>query len=256
MRSKGRLDRPGPADPPVRQRLRCRHLRHRRPAVSPATRPCLDRLRPAEAALLVIANIRTSASRRRMSSGSSPPRTSRPRRRRRRAAVGSPARSCGKLAAKASTREGMADPADTHSASTTPFRRRASTRRWKTAMRLSSASWKLTLMRHPAISADSWTWRSAAMAAVPRGLCDRVRPFRRTITASPTTRLPGRVPALARQNRRDRLRFCHHAAPGASQLYERLAGDAPLFDDSACSNYARWGGEQLEARLAREAAGE
>jgi metallo-beta-lactamase class B len=44
--------------------------------------------------------------------------------------------------------------------------------------------------------------------------------------------------------------------PGASQLYERLAGDAPLFDDFACSRYAQWGREQLEARLAREAAGE
>ncbi len=43
--------------------------------------------------------------------------------------------------------------------------------------------------------------------------------------------------------------------PGASQLYERLAGDAPLFDDYACPHYARWGREQLEARLAREAAG-
>lgn len=44
--------------------------------------------------------------------------------------------------------------------------------------------------------------------------------------------------------------------PGASTLYERLAGDAPLFDDFACAHYARWGREQLEARLAREAAGE
>jgi len=43
--------------------------------------------------------------------------------------------------------------------------------------------------------------------------------------------------------------------PGASQLYERLAGDAPLFDDNACQHYARWGREQLDARLAREAAG-
>jgi len=43
--------------------------------------------------------------------------------------------------------------------------------------------------------------------------------------------------------------------PGASQLYERLAGDAPLFDDYACAHYAAWGREQLEARLAREAAG-
>jgi metallo-beta-lactamase class B len=44
--------------------------------------------------------------------------------------------------------------------------------------------------------------------------------------------------------------------PGASQLYERLAGDAPLFDDFACSRYAQWGREQLDARLAREASGE
>jgi metallo-beta-lactamase class B len=44
--------------------------------------------------------------------------------------------------------------------------------------------------------------------------------------------------------------------PGASTLYERLAGDAPLADPSACRNYAEWGREQLAARLAREAAGE
>lgn len=44
--------------------------------------------------------------------------------------------------------------------------------------------------------------------------------------------------------------------PGASQLYERLAGDAPLTDPSACRNYAAWGREQLDARLAREARGE
>ena len=41
--------------------------------------------------------------------------------------------------------------------------------------------------------------------------------------------------------------------PGASQFYERIAGDAPLFYDYACPGYARWGREQLEARLAREA---
>lgn len=43
--------------------------------------------------------------------------------------------------------------------------------------------------------------------------------------------------------------------PGASTLYERLAGDAPLTDPAACRNYAAWGREQLDARLAREAAG-
>ncbi len=44
--------------------------------------------------------------------------------------------------------------------------------------------------------------------------------------------------------------------PSASQLYERLAGDAPLVDPSACRNYAAWGREQLDARLSREARGE
>jgi metallo-beta-lactamase class B len=43
--------------------------------------------------------------------------------------------------------------------------------------------------------------------------------------------------------------------PGASTLYERLAGDAALFDDLACRHYADYGREQLDARLAREAAG-
>ena len=44
--------------------------------------------------------------------------------------------------------------------------------------------------------------------------------------------------------------------PSATTLYERLAGDAPLTDPSACRNYAAWGREQLDARLAREAAGQ
>lgn len=43
--------------------------------------------------------------------------------------------------------------------------------------------------------------------------------------------------------------------PYATTLYERLAGDAPLTDPSACRNYAAWGREQLDARLAREASG-
>lgn len=42
--------------------------------------------------------------------------------------------------------------------------------------------------------------------------------------------------------------------PGASRLYERLAGDAPLADPAACRNYAASGREQLDARLAKEAA--
>jgi metallo-beta-lactamase class B len=42
--------------------------------------------------------------------------------------------------------------------------------------------------------------------------------------------------------------------PSASQLYEKLAGDAPLAYPGACRNYAAWGREQLDARLAREAA--
>jgi metallo-beta-lactamase class B len=44
--------------------------------------------------------------------------------------------------------------------------------------------------------------------------------------------------------------------PGASTLYERLAGDAPLADENACRNYAQFGRNNLETRLAREAAGE
>jgi metallo-beta-lactamase class B len=43
--------------------------------------------------------------------------------------------------------------------------------------------------------------------------------------------------------------------PAVSQLYERLAGDAPLGDPEACRGYAQVGRENLDARLAREAAG-
>ena len=44
--------------------------------------------------------------------------------------------------------------------------------------------------------------------------------------------------------------------PSASTLYERLAGDAPLSHPEACRNYAEFGRRNLEARLARETAGE
>jgi metallo-beta-lactamase class B len=44
--------------------------------------------------------------------------------------------------------------------------------------------------------------------------------------------------------------------PAASTFYERLAGDAPLADENACRNYAALGRSNLQARLAREAAGE
>jgi metallo-beta-lactamase class B len=43
--------------------------------------------------------------------------------------------------------------------------------------------------------------------------------------------------------------------PAASQLFERLAGEAPLADANACRNYAAFGLRNLEQRLAREAAG-
>lgn len=42
--------------------------------------------------------------------------------------------------------------------------------------------------------------------------------------------------------------------PAASGLYERLAGKRPVVSDHACQRYAEAGREQLEARLAREAA--
>ncbi|MBT2133532.1 subclass B3 metallo-beta-lactamase [Croceibacterium sp. LX-88] len=40
--------------------------------------------------------------------------------------------------------------------------------------------------------------------------------------------------------------------PAASTLYERLAGDAPLVLPGACSNYADFGRERIEARLQSE----
>jgi len=42
--------------------------------------------------------------------------------------------------------------------------------------------------------------------------------------------------------------------PSVSQLYERLAGEAPLSDAQACRHYAQTGRDNLAARLAREAA--
>lgn len=46
------------------------------------------------------------------------------------------------------------------------------------------------------------------------------------------------------------LLFTPH--PGASTLFERLAGDAPLAAPGACGYYADWGREGLETRLERE----
>ncbi|ODP37927.1 subclass B3 metallo-beta-lactamase [Sphingomonas turrisvirgatae] len=42
--------------------------------------------------------------------------------------------------------------------------------------------------------------------------------------------------------------------PGASNLYDRLIGKAPLVDRRACAAYAKGGRERLSARLAREGA--
>jgi metallo-beta-lactamase class B len=42
--------------------------------------------------------------------------------------------------------------------------------------------------------------------------------------------------------------------PGASNLFERLAGRAPLADAGACAAYAAAAGRRLDERLALEAA--
>lgn len=42
--------------------------------------------------------------------------------------------------------------------------------------------------------------------------------------------------------------------PGASNLYDRLAGKAPWIDRNACKDYAQRGREALDARLAKEQA--
>lgn len=42
--------------------------------------------------------------------------------------------------------------------------------------------------------------------------------------------------------------------PGASSLFERLAGEAPLIDSGACKTYAAGAAKRLDERLAKEAA--
>lgn len=42
--------------------------------------------------------------------------------------------------------------------------------------------------------------------------------------------------------------------PGASSLFERLAGEAPLIDSGACNAYAAGAAKRLDERLAKEAA--
>ena len=119
---------------------------------------------------------------------------------------------------------------------------------------------KLTMVATPghAPGSTSWTWQSCGDGECPRiAYLDSV-----TAVSADDYRFSDHPEYLAafRQSL-DKMAAieCDMVVtphPGASQLYERLAGDAPLFDDFACPHYARWGREQLEARLTREAAGQ
>jgi metallo-beta-lactamase class B len=169
-----------------------------------------------------------------------------------------------RLAARAEARRqletGVLDPADPQAGLHDPFAAARVDRVLRDGERLLLGPLAITLHATPghALGSTSWSWRSCdgevchhvafadSVTAVSRDDYrfsdhpDYVAMFRRGMDA---------VEAIGCD-----LVVTPH--PGASTLYERLAGDAPLSDENACRNYARFGRDNLEARLAREAAGE
>jgi metallo-beta-lactamase class B len=122
---------------------------------------------------------------------------------------------------------------------------------------LALGSLRLTMHATPAHSpgSTSWSWR-----ACEGRTCHNVA-LADSITAASTdayrfTDHPERVATFRRALDAIADLGCDLVItphPSVSQLYEKLAGDAPLAHPDACRNYAAWGREQLDARLAREA---
>ena len=169
------------------------------------------------------------------------------------------ARVAANAAAERQLENGVLDPADPQAGMHDPYPAIRVDRVLHDGDALALGPLRLTMHATPghAPGSTSWTWTS----------CDGVK--------CPTVAYLDSVTAVSA----DDYRFSDHPAylvafrhsldkiaaiecdlvitphPAASTLYERLAGDAPLFDDFACRHYADYGREQLDARLAREAAG-
>jgi metallo-beta-lactamase class B len=163
-------------------------------------------------------------------------------------------------AAKRQLETGVLDPADPQAGLHEPFAGIRVDRVMRHGDTLAVGPLRLTMHETPghALGSTSWSWRSCEGSQ-----CRRVA-FADSVTAVS----------------RDDYRFSDHAEyvamfrrgmdaveaidcdlvvtphPGASTLYERLAGDAPLANPQACRNYAEFGRDNLTARLAREASGE
>lgn len=103
----------------------------------------------------------------------------------------------------------------------------------------------------------SWTWRSCD------GRTCRSMVYADSVTAAaaPGYRFSGnprhvkRFRASLRKISRLRCDILITPHPAASNLYARLAGEAPLVDPHGCSDYAKAAESRLDERLAGEAAG-
>ena len=169
-----------------------------------------------------------------------------------------------KVAASAAARRqletGVVDPADPQAGLVGPFPGIRVDRVMQDGEVLALGPLQLTLHATPghAKGSTSWSWRSCEGEQ-----CHRVA-FADSVTAVSRddyrfTDHPDYVATFRRALDAIAAIDCDLVItphPSATTLYERLAGDAPLTDPSACRNYAAWGREQLDARLAREAAGQ
>lgn len=169
-----------------------------------------------------------------------------------------------KLAVRAEARRqletGVLDPADPQAGLHDPFPAARVDRVLRDGESLELGPLAITLHATPghALGSTSWSWRSCEAE-----VCHRVA-FADSVSAvsSDDYRFsdhPDYVAMFRRGMDAVEAIGCDLVItphPGASTLYERLAGDAPLADPDACRNYAQFGRDNLEARLAREAAGE
>ena len=161
-------------------------------------------------------------------------------------------------AAKRQLETGVVDPADPQAGLLSPFPGIRVDRVMQDGDVLALGPLQLTLHATPghAKGSTSWSWRSCEGEQ-----CHRVA-FADSVTAVSRdgyrfTDHPEYVATFRRALDAIAAIDCDLVVtphPSATTLYERLAGDAPLTDPSACRNYAAWGREQLDARLAREAA--
>ena len=162
-------------------------------------------------------------------------------------------------AAQRQLETGRYDPADPQLGVNDPFPAARVDRVLEDGDELVLGQLRLTMHATPghAPGSTSWTWRSCGDGGCPLiAYVDSLTAV--SADAYQFSEHPDYLAAFRRSLDKIEAIECDFVItphPGASQLYERLAGDAPLFDDFACPNYARWGREQLEARLAREAAG-